>query len=93
MKQVFHRCALFGAHQEDSDEREEDAYRRNYHRSYDSLQLHVAVHGECRGAESSSGEYRSAIALIQVGSHSSHVAHVVAHVVGDGGRVAGVILR
>ena len=32
------------------------------------------------------------IGLVQVGAHAGHVAHVVAHVVGDGGGVAGVVL-
>ena len=32
------------------------------------------------------------VALEQVGGHAGAVAHVVAHVVGDGGRVAGVVL-
>jgi hypothetical protein len=32
------------------------------------------------------------VGLEQVGAHAGHVADVVAHVVGDGGRVAGVVL-
>jgi hypothetical protein len=35
---------------------------------------------------------RSGVGLEEVGSHAGHVAHVVAHVVGDGGRVARVVL-
>ena len=33
------------------------------------------------------------IGVEQVGAHAGHVAHVVAHVVGDDGGVAGVVLR
>ena len=93
MEQLFHRCALLCAHHEDADERQEDAYRRDDHWRYDSTQLHVAVHGEGRSAQSSSREYGAAIALIEVGPHASHVAHVVAHVVGNGRGVARVVFR
>ena len=44
------------------------------------------------GPQSRSGQDRTAIALIEVSSHASHVTYVVAHVVGDGGRIARVIL-
>ena len=39
-----------------------------------------------------SGDHRAHIAFKQVGAHAGHVAHVVAHVVGDDGGVAGVVL-
>ena len=44
------------------------------------------------GAQGEGGQDGAHIGLIQVGAHAGHVAHVVAHVVGDGGGVAGVIL-
>ena len=43
----------------------------------------VAKHHGC--------EHGSHIGTEQVGAHTCYVAHVVAHVVGDGGRVAGVV--
>lgn len=53
-KQILHGCSLLGANQEDSDKREEYSDGCDDHRSYDGLQLHVAVHGESRGAEGGS---------------------------------------
>ena len=43
-------------------------------------------------AEDDRGDQRDLVALEQVGGHAGAVADVVAHVVGDGGRVAGVVL-
>ena len=47
---------------------------------------------EGRDAEDDRGHQGDGEALEQVGGHAGAVAHVVAHVVGDGGRVAGVVL-
>ena len=43
-------------------------------------------------AEDDRGDQRDLVALEQVGGHAGAVADVVAHVVGDGRRVAGVVL-
>ena len=43
-------------------------------------------------AEDDRGDQRDLVALEEVGRHARAVADVVAHVVGDGGRVAGVVL-
>ena len=43
-------------------------------------------------AEDDRGDQRDLVALEQVGGHAGAVADVVADVVGDGGRVAGVVL-
>jgi hypothetical protein len=53
------------------------------------------VDGRCghqQGAQHHGGDQRHGIGLKQVGGHAGAVAHVVAHVVGDHGRVARVIL-
>ena len=42
--------------------------------------------------EDDRGDQGDLVALEQVGGHAGAVAHVVADVVGDGGRVAGVVL-
>ena len=47
---------------------------------------------EGRDAEDDRRHQGDGEALEQVGGHAGAVAHVVAHVVGDGGRVAGVVL-
>ena len=43
-------------------------------------------------AEDERGDEGDLVGLEQVGGHAGAVADVVAHVVGDGGRVAGVVL-
>ena len=43
-------------------------------------------------AEDDRRDERDLVALEQVGGHAGAVAHVVAHVVGDGGGVAGIVL-
>jgi hypothetical protein len=48
--------------------------------------------GEQQVADQHGGHGRDRIGLEQVGGHTGTVAHVVAHVVGDGGRVAGIVL-
>ena len=44
-------------------------------------------------AERGGGEDRPAVRFVQIGPHARDVAHVVAHVVGDGGRIARVVFR
>ena len=44
----------------------------------------------CR-AQCGRSEDGTAVAFVQVGTHSGHVAHVVAHIVGDGGGVTRVV--
>jgi hypothetical protein len=43
-------------------------------------------------AEHHGGQHGGHVAAEEVGAHAGHIAHVVAHVVGDGGGVARVIL-
>ena len=47
---------------------------------------------EGRVAQDERGDDGDHVGLEEVGGHAGAVAHVVAHVVGDGGRVAGVVL-
>ena len=51
-----------------------------------------AVIGEGGHAQRRGRDDGANIGLVQVGAHTGHVAHVVAHVVGDGGGVPGVVL-
>ena len=48
---------------------------------------------EHHGAQHHSGNQRDGVGLKQVGGHTGAVAHVVAYVVGNHGRVARVVLR
>ena len=92
MEKFLHRSALPCTHHEDADERKENTDGSNNHRCYDGTQLHVAIHGKCCGSKSCSREYRTAIALVEVGTHSGYVAYVVAYIIGNGCRIARVVL-
>ena len=51
-----------------------------------------AVEGACHGhAQRQSGNQSAHIGLEQVGAHAGHVAHVVAHIIGDDGGVPGIV--
>src|SRR5699024_2836576 len=53
-----------------------------------------AVEAEAGGDGQSAGRDSGAeIGFVQVGAHAGHVAHVVAHVIGNNSRVSRVILR
>ena len=80
---------------EDADNRQQDSDSGNQHRCNDGLELHcrVAHRHECRRSESRRCENRAAVAFVEVSPHSGNVAYVVAHIVGDGRRVARVVFR
>ena len=84
---------LFGADKEGSEHGADDSHggdeQRNDNRSCHHLGSDASEGGGC---ESAAGNYRAEIGLVEVGAHAGHVAHVVAHVVGDNGGVAGVVL-
>ena len=94
-QQVLHGSPLAGAHRKDARNGEQDAHGGNQHGGNDRLELHhrVARKHEGRGTQRGRGEDRAAVALVQVGAHAGHVAHVVAHVIGNGGGVARVVFR
>ena len=58
--------------------------------SLNSLRQQDAAGKSCN-AQSGRGQDRTAVGFVKVGAHAGHVAHVVAHVVGDCGRVALVV--
>ena len=94
LEELAHAGAFLGADGEDGDNAEHHAHSRDEHRGEDGLDLHLGA--ECvegRSAESHGGQDTAAVALVEVGSHTGHVAHVVAHVVGDGSGVAGIVFR
>ena len=91
MKEVFHRSALLCLHEEDADEAQEDAHGGNNHRCDDSLELHVAIHGKGCSTQCGRRKNTTAVAFIQVGSHTGHISYVVSYVVGNRCRVAGIV--
>ena len=92
-EQVFHGGILAGTHREDAEDGEQDAYGGDEHRRDDGLVLHHRVTRVYKGCRAQGGcsEDGTAVAFVQVGTHSGHVAHVVAHIVGDGGWVTRVV--
>ena len=93
-QQVFQRSSFLGADGVDTQDGQDNAHGGNQHRGHDGAQLHIRTLREERGStQCHGGEDGTAIGLVQVGTHTGHVAHVVAHVIGDGRRVAGIVLR
>ena len=80
---------LLGLDEEGADDGADNAHRRHDHGDRHGLERLI---GEGGNAQSGGGDDGAYIGLVQVGTHTGHVAHVVAHVVGDNGGVAGVIL-
>ena len=92
-QQLFHASPLLGAHQEDADDGEQNPHSCNDHRGYYRPELHSTAAHERRGPQGCRSQYRTAIALVEVGPHTGHIAHIIAHIIRNGGRVARVILR
>ena len=89
----MHGGTLFGAHEENAQQRQEHAHGGNQHWGDDGLQLNVdARHGKGSCSKGGRRKNRTTITLVEVGTHTGHVAHVVAHVVGDGCGIARVVL-
>ena len=80
----------FGPHDERADDRGEDRDAADHQRVDRDLAGEVAVEGE--DAEQHHGDRGDRVGLEEVGGHAGAVADVVADVVGDHGRVAGVVL-
>ena len=93
-EQLAHRGPLLRAHEEDADDREQDAHGGDQHRGQHGLELQglAAGRGEGCGAERRGGQHRTAVALVEVGAHAGHVTHVITHVVGNRRRIARVVL-
>ena len=91
--------AFLRAHGQQADDRGDDAAAGDEHRDDDgprgvdaAERAEVAERGERRGQDGGRQD-GAGVGLEQVGAHARDVAHVVAHVVGDGGRVARIVLR
>ena len=83
---------LFRLHGEDAGDRGDHADCAAGEREHEAEGRVEADRLERRHTEDDRGNEGHLVALEEVGSHTRTVAHVVAHVVGDGGRVAGVVL-
>ena len=95
--------ALLGAvlhtDHEGAEDGEDDAEGGNDQRQEDGGHASVVVGDAATHvvddivAEHHGGEHRGHVGAEEVGAHAGHVPHVVAHIVGDGGGIARVILR
>ena len=88
-EQLLHIGPFFSPHQKDAYHRKENSHRSDQHRGEHGFELHIP--GESCRPERRRGEDRAAIAFIEVGAHAGHVAHIVAHVIGDGRRIARIV--
>ena len=80
---------LLGLDEEGADDGADDTHSRHNHGDGHGLE---GLAGEGGHAQRGGGDDGAHIALVQVSAHTGHVAHVVAHVVGDNGGVAGIVL-
>jgi len=92
-QQFLHLGAFFSFHQKDTQNREHNTHSCNQHRSKHCLLLHFSVRKEGRGTQSCRSKDGTAIRFIKVSAHTGHIPHIVTHIVGNGGRVPGIILR
>ena len=76
-----------GLYDQSANHGSQDARRRQQEREQDARGL---IGDDSQGEGGDQGAH---IGLEQVRAHAGYVAHVVAHIVGDYGRVAGVVLR
>ena len=93
-EQIPHRGTFLSAYQEDSQQRQEYTHRSNQHGGDDSLQLNLQTrYAKSCSTQSRGREDRATVALIQVGTHAGYVAYIITHIISNGGRIAGIILR
>ena len=84
--------ALEHLHHADADERSEQAK----HDGHDGERYSISnISRESRrsGCDCDRGDHGAYVRFEDVRAHSGHVAHVIADIVGDGSRVAGIVLR
>ncbi len=97
LQKSLHVGVLACANRKYTYDRQYDAHSRYKHRGDDRLDLHGRIGNrslhECGCSECGCGKDRAAIALVEVGAHAGHVAHIVAHIVGYSRGIARIILR
>ena len=106
MQKLLHIGIFFSAHQEDTQNREENAQPSQAHGHSQVAQLHAGQGatlqesriGESGGgysghAQGGRGQNRTSVGFIKVSAHAGDVTDVVTHVVGNGRRIARVVFR
>ena len=85
-------------HEEGADDRGDHPHQGDGHREHEERDRHL-LGGVLGGQAAGEGDQRDrsqnrpGIRFEEVGAHAGDIPNVVANVVGDGGRVAGVVLR
>ncbi len=77
-------------HEEGADDRRDDGCAAQHQREQHAVAAGLLGH---HAAQQHGGNQRHRVGFEQVGRHAGAIAHVVAHVVGDHGRVARIIFR
>ena len=80
---------LLGLDEERANDGADDAHRRHDHGDGHGLERLIAERGHAQRGGRDDG---ANIALIQVRTHTGHIAHVVTYVIGDNSGVAGIVL-
>ena len=92
-------AAFFYPHEEGAHDGGEYPYARQHHWQKDCIQpaelvgIFITHDANERCTQHHRANDGADVALEQVGAHAAHVAHVVAHIVGDGGGVERVVFR
>ena len=92
VERAHDRLALAEPHEERAGDRGDDADAADAERIDHHLEQHRRAGEEDRG-QHHGGDDGHRIGLEQVGGHAGAVADIVAHVVGDGGRIARIVFR
>ena len=82
--------ALAGAHKESADNAGENTPGSQQQRHDYTLAIIADSQGS---AQRNGGNNRTNVRLKQIGTHTGNVAHVIAHVISDNGRVTRIVLR
>ena len=93
--QLFGICIFMCTHHIDADDGKQSSNAGQNHGCNHKIDAVAGKlwpqHGHCAHAQSRCSQDAACIAFIEVSPHAGDIAHVVSHVVCDGGRVASVI--
>ncbi|OPZ81450.1 MAG: hypothetical protein BWY77_00638 [bacterium ADurb.Bin431] len=92
-EQLLLGSAFLGAHDKNAGDGEQGADGSDHHRGDDRLELQAGIAQKGGCAQGGGGQDRARIGFVEVSAHAGDVADIVADVVGDGGRIARIILR
>ena len=93
VQRVHHAIGiLLDAHEQGAHDAEQDTETGDDHRQQDRSHASEVVGADHFAAQHHRCQHRSHVAAEEIGAHTGHITHVIAHVIGDGRRVACIIL-